>query len=98
MSIMTNPLKPTQASTDLLLAVCGTISRCNSNVLLSKCRDAVVTLGSGAQRLGLQPTAYPNFSSIINSEQAGGLVANQISTNACYSAINSLSCSDSVVQ
>jgi hypothetical protein len=98
MSVMTNPNQPTTGAKALALAICGTITRCNSNAAPNECYNAVTGLADAAPRLGLQSTSYSTLSSIIGAEQSGVLTANEISTNACHEPLETLACADSTVQ
>jgi hypothetical protein len=90
-----NPM--TDSANKVMLAICGTVSRCHPDVALAQCESAAQPLAINTQ-LGLSAADYPTFSSVVAAERAGVLTGNEISTDSCYSAINNLSCSDAVVQ
>jgi alpha-tubulin suppressor-like RCC1 family protein len=90
-----NPM--TDSAEKISLALCGTVSRCRPEVSLAQCENSAKSLSFSVQ-LGLSPADFPTLAAVILAEEAGVLSGNEIATNACYSAINSLSCSDPYVQ
>src|SRR5262249_51705706 len=84
-------------SNQLLMAVCGVISRCNSQVTFDQCQGELQTVTGFAPPLGLSPS-YGTFSSIVQGEQSGTLVGSSFSGDSCYQSINNLSCASPVVQ
>jgi len=80
-------------SNALLTGMCSVINRCNTQVELSDCKTGILNTSGFNTVLGLSSN-YSVFSSIVQAEQGGSLVANQTAGNSCYNNVNALTCSD----
>jgi hypothetical protein len=89
-----NPLTP--VSSQIMFAVCGTVTRCHAGVDIAVCHSAVLKTSGFAVPLALPP-AYDTFSSIFEGEQGGAIVGNLAASASCYNKINTLSCADPLV-
>jgi hypothetical protein len=90
-STLGNPYKTTAAS-DILTATCAVITRCNSQVTMAGCLSGVRGTSGIAERMGL-PSTYSNYSSVVDAEQGGIIIANPVSATECLTDLTALACS-----
>ena len=89
-----NPLTPTNASSEILFAICSVLDRCQAQVPFNTCMTGVAATDGIGVTLGLPAGAYDPYSSIETAEANGKLAANLTNTNTCIDTINNLSCTN----
>jgi hypothetical protein len=93
-----NPISPTDGAAKVLAAVSETLARCFSGVSEAQAKEAILSTGGFAEKLGVDPGQYPVFSAIVAAESLGELIADRDSTRTCTASITALSCSDPAVR
>jgi len=92
-----NPLKPNQASQEILFAICSVLDRCQAQVPFDVCMSGVPTVNGIGMRLGLAPGVDNPYSALESAEASGAISANLLQANTCVDTINNLSCTNTNV-
>ncbi len=92
--IVGNPM----SSKTLLANICSTISTCHSHISEADCEAGVLKTTGIAFQLGIPKGTMNLYSDIVQAESGGSLHADAIAVSSCTSAIQQLTCSDSLVQ
>lgn len=91
---ITNPM--TSVSNEIMFGICGVINRCNPQVTIEDCQTGILPTTGFNTPLGLS-SGFSVFSSVVQGEQSGILVGNQVGGATCYDSVNALGCSDARV-
>lgn len=90
-----NPMTP--GTQKILFSICSAVSRCHPQVSLRQCEDGVLATSGLSTPLGLKGS-YTIYSTIVEAEQKGEIRPEDIFVESCSNPINSVSCTDPVVQ
>jgi hypothetical protein len=82
----------TQASQEILFAICSVLDRCQGKVPFNTCMSGVSATKGIAATLGLPPGTYDPYSTLENAEASGTIRANLVNANSCVDTINILNC------
>ena len=85
------------ATTTLMSTVCDRIAACFGGANSLTCIGQVTTVNSYTSTLGNVASSYSTMSSLGAAETNGIVVSNSTNLQACKTAIQQLSCSDTLV-
>jgi hypothetical protein len=86
---------PRLATSLLLASICDTVARCNPQAQKETCQADLLSQSINFQ-VGA-PSAYSDFSSVMEAELSGKLTVNDAALGVCTSTIQSLDCTDPLV-
>jgi len=90
-------MAPTQASQNILSAICTVINRCQTQVSLDACNSGVQATNGISSQLGLPSNGYNPYFALESAESSNQVEANSVATTACVNTINNLQCDSPTV-